>query len=74
MSDNGHDYYLYYGSLIYLASDITDWEGEYFMNLNANALSYGIIAGILTITFSADSSLLITNVLLGLIAGKLMDK
>ncbi|WP_269845707.1 hypothetical protein [Salipaludibacillus keqinensis] len=44
------------------------------MKYNANALSYGIIAGVLTILVSGNLSLVITNVLLGLIAGKLMDK
>ncbi|WP_416150337.1 hypothetical protein ACM26V_04980 [Salipaludibacillus sp. HK11] len=44
------------------------------MKNNANALSYAIIAGILTIIVSENLTLLITNVLLGLIAGKLMEK
>ena len=44
------------------------------MKFNANALSYGIIAGVLTIIVSGNLSLVITNVLLGLIAGKLMHK
>jgi len=50
-------------------------ERRVFMKYNANAFSYGIIAGILTITLPGNNlNLLITNVLLGLIAGKLMDK
>ena len=44
------------------------------MKFNANALSYGIIAGILTIMITGNLTLVITNVLLGLIAGKLMHK
>lgn len=43
------------------------------MRYNANAISYGFIAGILTLILTSDASSIITNVLLGLIAGKLMD-
>ncbi|WP_240375610.1 hypothetical protein [Bacillus piscicola] len=39
--------------------------------MNYNALSYAIIAAVLTIVLANDLSLLVTNILLGLIAGKL---
>jgi len=43
------------------------------MKNNANALSYGIIAGVISFIIGDLSPILVTNVLLGFIAGKLMD-
>lgn len=43
--------------------------------MSLNAILFGTVAGILSFIFVGElSELFITNVLLGLIAGKLMDK
>lgn len=46
---------------------------RFSMRNNGNAISFGFIAGILTLYLTQDASLVVTNVLLGLIAGKLLD-